>query len=51
MDGAGDRPNQEQEQIDGLLLRHCDAAHGWLDILEVVMQSAAHALQGIFYYD
>ena len=51
MDGAGDRPDKEAELKNGRLLRHCDAAHGALGILEEVMQSAAHAFQGIFYYD
>ena len=51
MDGAGDRPDEQTELTGGLLLRECDAAHGAPGILEVVMQSAAHASQGIFYYD
>ena len=51
MDGTGDRPDQKTDLTSGLLLHHCDAAHGIAGILEVVMQSAAHASQGIFYYD
>ena len=48
MDGAGDRPDQEQELISGRLLRHCDVAHGVLGILIAVRKSAVHASQGIF---
>lgn len=48
MDGAGDRPYQEQGLKRGPLLRHCDVAHGVLGILIAVRKSAIHASQGIF---
>lgn len=51
MVGAGDRPDQETELNHRPLLRDCDETHGVSGILEVVMQSAVHALQGNFYYD